>query len=376
MLMSTASTVRCLRHLTLSLALSSSSNSSSQSKQVFVTEWGCEAKDAQASIFYFGGTPSSATHEVPLHSIATRPTEAASATDYDIYRQKGIHLIYIDKPGIGGTEFDVNFSIRNDWPRIVSQVADHILGPSATYGVIGVSNGGPYMMACLTASDETIRRRVTAAASVVGVSDVWASGYFGWRHPSGIVEGIINTLPIALAGPCTWMAMQGAKRYIQLRPNTTAISKLLGLPTNRSNEINELLSNMISDSSKHFGRGSQLDCQQSLSPMWARPSQDSEDGLLLSADTAYRRIQVPVALWYGRQDSTIPMITANWLVDRLPNCTKHVVDGTHPLYFQQAAVILDDLLNKMKTAEPVATSGAESSVTTCAEGNPSSVSGN
>jgi pimeloyl-ACP methyl ester carboxylesterase len=342
-----------LRRQTLSLALSSTTDIR---RNVLVTEWGCEPQDAKASIFYFGGMPSSASFEVPLHSMNMNTTTTTTDTPQcsDIYLQKGIHLIYIDKPGIGGTDLDPNFSIRKDWPRIVSQVADHLLVKSSssslppTYGIMGYSNGGPYVMACLTASDETIRRRVSAAACIVGVSDVWASGYFGWNHLSGVFEGIFNSMPISVAGPCTWLGMQLGKWYLQLNPKTTAVAKLLGYPVDQATNINKAVVQVISDSSKHLGRGTQLDCQQTLSPLYARPSKDNE--ACLSADSAYRRIEAPVSLWYGRQDTTIPLATAEWLAARVPNCTKHIVDGTHILYFQHTEAILDDLVNKIITA--------------------------
>ena len=60
-----------------------------------------------------------------------------------------------------------SFSINRDWPDVIAQVASQF--EIDTYGDIGLSNGGPYVMACLT-SPHTISK-ITAAAMIVGVSD-------------------------------------------------------------------------------------------------------------------------------------------------------------------------------------------------------------
>lgn len=185
-------------------------------RDVKVTTWGSPLSHAVVSLFYFGGTPSSA-EEPPLHSLAMSKN--------DIYKERAIHLVCIDKPGVGGSQLDTAFSIRCDWPRIVSNVADE-LGIGEEYGVFGISNGGPHVMACLSTQDTRYKKRVRAAAMIVGASDVSASGYFSISHPSGMFEvrlcfpsgaftdnlpqGVFNSLPLFITGPLIFAALKVA----------------------------------------------------------------------------------------------------------------------------------------------------------------------
>jgi pimeloyl-ACP methyl ester carboxylesterase len=130
--------------------------------EVHVTAWGKELATAKHVIFYFGGMPSSANHEAALHSLHTGET--------DIYRCKDIHLIYMDKPGMGRTPMSYFFQIRRDWPEMVRQVQEAF--DIRRFSVMGVSNGGPYVMATLT--HEATKEHIDSAAMIVGVSNVRA----------------------------------------------------------------------------------------------------------------------------------------------------------------------------------------------------------
>jgi pimeloyl-ACP methyl ester carboxylesterase len=125
-------------------------------KVVNVTTWGSPANEARVHLFYFGGMPSSA-EEPALHSMM--------AGKADIFKEKDVHCVCIDKPGMGLTPYCSDFSIRRDWPRTVARVADAL--SIQRYGVFGMSNGGPYVMACLTTPVEEDRKRVVAAAMIV-----------------------------------------------------------------------------------------------------------------------------------------------------------------------------------------------------------------
>ena len=55
----------------------------------------------------------------------------------------------------------------------------------------------------------------------------------------------------------------------------------------------------------------------------------------------------PVSLWYGNKDSMVPMTSAEWLNEELPNSSLHKVDAGHELYFTHMDQVLDDLVVKM-----------------------------
>jgi len=266
-----------------------------------------------------------------LHSIV--------AGKADMYKEKKVHLVCVDKPGMGGSAMAWDFSIRKDWPCVIAKVADSL--GVREYGVFGVSNGGPYVMACLAHHDDAIRTRCRAAANVVGVSDVSGSGYFSVRHPSCFAEGLYNSLPLFVTGPMIWMGITAGRWYA-----TGSDSRWNSLvsPAFHTPEARLVAAQCLQDASGNAGLGASLDCQQGLSPLYARPGQGPE-----SADEAFRRINVPVALWYGEKDSTVPMKTAHWLAERIKNRTLHFIpDGTHmSTACNNGEAILDDLLTKM-----------------------------
>jgi pimeloyl-ACP methyl ester carboxylesterase len=263
----------------------------------------------------------------------------------DIYAEKGIHLVCIDKPGVGGTSMEPQFSIRRDWPRIVANVADE-LGVDK-YGVFGISNGGPHVMACLTATDSVQKRRVRAAAMIVGPSDVCASGYFSVAHPSGFFEGLINSLPIHAVGLLIFSVIKVVRVCLFDIGMWGQVVKFSGLPhTFAGPEAADVVCKLLDDGAASLGKGAALDCQQGLSPLHARPKEDAK-GKELSAETAFRSITAPVALWYGNNDSSVPLSSADWLAEQLPDCTKHYVDAGHGLYLTYASEVLDDLVLKM-----------------------------
>lgn len=104
---------------------------------------------------------------------------------------------------------------------------------------------------------------------------------------------------------------------------------------------------MLDDASANWGYGASLDCQQGLSPLYARPGNVSPSGEMPAVD-AYKAIQVPVAMWYGKQDSTVPIYTAEWLAQLIEKSDLRLRNGNHGLYFQYTEEIIDDLIEKMR----------------------------
>lgn len=81
-------------------------------------------------LFYFHGWPSSKAQAALSHKTAV---------------DLGIEIVAPDRPGICESSFDPARRII-DWPGTVAELAEH-LGWSE-YGVLGVSGGGPYAVAC------------------------------------------------------------------------------------------------------------------------------------------------------------------------------------------------------------------------------------
>jgi pimeloyl-ACP methyl ester carboxylesterase len=100
-------------------------------------------------------------------------------------------------------------------------------------------------------------------------------------------------------------------------------------------EAHGVLHKLLADASRNAGLGAAIDCQQGLSPFYAQATDETVQ--------AYRHIQVPVALWYGTKDTTVPLRTAEWLCDILPRAKLHTRPTGHGLYFFHTAEVLDSL---------------------------------
>jgi len=289
--------------------------------KVSVTAWGTPKEQAKHILFYFGGMPTSA-YEIPLHSLVV-------GVD-DLYRERQLHVVVIDKPGMGQTSLpSYHYSLKRDWPELVRLVADHY--GMERYGVFGISNGGPYVMACLT--HEATRQQVCAATVIVGVSDVWASGYS--RHVGGFCEGVYNSLPLLVTGPLNCLLFGAGNLALRLGGYERLVQSY---PTLQTPEAKELVRNLVADCVyANAGLGSALDCQQGLSPLYARTKE--------VAIAEFSSISCPVALWYGGKDSSVPVPTAEWLQEQIPNSVLHVEpESTHALYLDHAEVIMDEMV--------------------------------
>lgn len=106
--------------------------------------------------FYFHGAPSSRLDLVPL--------------DREL-AERGVRVVSPDRPGYGGSSPQPGRQLH-DWPADVAALADH-LGRDR-FAVVGLSSGGPYVVACAALLPE----RVVAAAVIAGVTDVSWPGYF------------------------------------------------------------------------------------------------------------------------------------------------------------------------------------------------------
>lgn len=107
-------------------------------------------------VLYFHGTPGSRV-EVGLVSA-----EAVAA---------GIRLVAVERPGIGLSDYKSSRRIL-DWPADVEIVAAALGSASEPFGIVGLSGGAPYALACV----KCIPHRLTHVAVVSGHAPMNAPG--------------------------------------------------------------------------------------------------------------------------------------------------------------------------------------------------------
>ena len=92
----------------------------------------------------------------------------------DAFAALGVRVVSPDRPGYGGSSPQPHRS-WNDWPADVAALVDHL--DVERFGVMGLSSGGPYVVACAA----LLRQRVAAAAVVAGVTDMgWPDAWTGY----------------------------------------------------------------------------------------------------------------------------------------------------------------------------------------------------
>jgi pimeloyl-ACP methyl ester carboxylesterase len=108
------------------------------------------APDGQP-FFYFHGTPGSRLEGALVDDVATA---------------LGLSLIAVDRPGYGLSDPCPGRRV-GDWPRDIVALADALGMPR--FGVIGVSGGGPYALACA----RHLAPRLTSVGVVCGLGPVY-----------------------------------------------------------------------------------------------------------------------------------------------------------------------------------------------------------
>lgn len=111
-------------------------------------------------IFYFHGWPTSRFHATDLNTLA---------------KKYHIKLISVDRPGIGLSDFKKARTLL-DWPDDVVELADQL--HIKTFGVMGVSGGGPYAAACAY----KIPQKLTKTAIVVGIAPTYVPKLLDGMH--------------------------------------------------------------------------------------------------------------------------------------------------------------------------------------------------
>jgi pimeloyl-ACP methyl ester carboxylesterase len=110
-------------------------------------------------VMYFHGAPTSRLDLVPLE---------------EKFSSAGVRLVSPDRPGYGGSS-PITRRTFLDWPGDVAELADHL--GSDRFAVIGLSSGGPYVVAAATVLSD----RVVGAGVIAGCTDMsWAPAWDGF----------------------------------------------------------------------------------------------------------------------------------------------------------------------------------------------------
>jgi len=255
-----------------------------------------------------------------FHGLGT--TRVICPPDDAPARELGVRLIAVDRPGVGLSDPLPGRRLL-DWPADVVQLADQ-LGLS-DFAVVGWSGGGPYAAACGYLLPDRVRAvgLVSAPAPLSGA-------------PAADYLRRFDRTAARAAGRAPWMIRIAMWHW--------------GRPQRRNpvRFFEDSLANMIEADqlalSHPMVRGQMIANSAELYRNGGRGLY--EEALVLARRWGFSpgEIRVPVRIWHGERDSTVPPRMAHYLARAIPGArlTIYPQEG-HQLLYQRWPEILADL---------------------------------
>lgn len=222
---------------------------------------------------------------------------------HDEARRRGICLIAPDRPGFGASTRQRGRRIE-DWPVDVARLADHL--GHARFGVLGVSCGGPYALACARA----LPGRVAYTGLMAGMGPMDSEAVRRDQAPALRLLFRLarrhRLLAAPFLGPDAWL--------LRRRPAAAlaALSRLMSEPDRRvlaeRADIAPLFAAGMAEAYAQ-GIGAALDEACLIARL---------DGLALAG------IEAPVHLYQGEQDRHVPPALARRIAAALPRARLRV----------------------------------------------------
>ncbi len=262
-------------------------------------------------VFFFHGWPSSRFQGALAHESAC---------------ELGIHFLSVDRPGIGGSTLHEGRSLR-DWPMLIEALADHF--GARKFRVLGVSGGGPYVLASAWALPE----RVFAAAVVSGAPPL---------AERADVSTLMPIYRLLLAAYRRHPAFIRAVFRIGRGPATLRPPRWLW----------RVLLHAIPACDRRA-----LDQPHVLDRAWAgyagawtgHPDGVFHDARIYAEPWGFdlSEIRVPVRLWHGREDRNFHYPLAEEVAARIPGCHARMIEGEghYSLIMLRHREILLDLMS-------------------------------
>jgi pimeloyl-ACP methyl ester carboxylesterase len=259
---------------------------------------------------------------IPVLQFHGTPSSRLLHPDSTITTLLGARHIILERPGFGLSDFQPGRTML-DWPDDVEDAAVH-LGLDR-FAVVGASGGGPYVAACA----HKIPHRLTAAAICGGMAPIEETGILESLPPVRRVGAKLGRRAPWLLRPLLWLTQNpqhNPDRFLarytshNLAPDRTLLSDPGFLAMLRANYLE----------ATRRGIGGFAWEVRLVSNPWG---------------FALKQITLPVHLWHGEEDSSTPLIMAEYMARAMPHSRLTVLrDEGHLLLFTRWEEILRSLL--------------------------------
>lgn len=256
----------------------------------------------------------------------------AAATEY------GARIIAIDRPGLGWSSPQPNRTIL-DHARDVELITDHL--DIHEFGILGISGGGPYALACAKALPAS-RLQAVSIMCGLGPPDMGYRGTNLVQHIS--FAFVLRYFPSFVAwyisfDPAARLDLSDQERYQRMR--ALMLSSKQHEKDKPFMDDLDLMRQSLKVTREAYGQGMQH---------YAR------DGQLIVNDWGFKieeiRKTLPVRLWCGKLDTNVPPFHGEEIARRLgENAVLRMEDETHAsLYVNCRADMVRDLIECMRKA--------------------------
>lgn len=274
--------------------------------------WNEYGDPAGRPLMYYHGWPSSRLQAGLLHHLA---------------RERGMRVLALDRPGMGHSTYQPGRTLKS-WSALVAAFAD--AQGIGKFAQLGVSGGGPYVLACAAGMPD----RVTASAVLCGAVPLWNADRGGLHPVYRIIIPLLN-LPKSWFTPFLRIAARHSTDPPD-RPPVSWILRMLPEPDRRLMleypEIHGIFAGSFSEGVRQGGR-----CVM-------------EDGEIYLHDwqIPLGEIRHPIRFWHGGLDRHISAAMARRYVSRIAaaELTVDPEEGHFSLAIHRAPDAMDHLASQ------------------------------
>lgn len=243
-------------------------------------------------------------------------------------RQQHIRMIAPDRNGLGRSDPMQGRQLL-DWPSDVAALADHL--GIGRFQLVGVSGGGPYATACAY----QLADRITGVTLVCPLGQLDRPGLLAaMQWPAQLNFHSIHMTP--------WLShfayRFGVVPFAQAWPQWIYQMMLSSVPSPDKLVLSRArVRSVITDSLReaiHQGANGVLDEMALYTRPWGFDPCE---------------IELPVQLWHGTADRTVPLLHGRTLAEQLPQCETHYIEGEG--HFSLPFDRMGEILEQMTKAE-------------------------
>ena len=235
--------------------------------------------------------------------------------------RSSLRLIAPDRPGVGLSDFDPGRTVA-EWPDDVVSLAD-ALGIQK-FILFGPSGGGPYALACAW----KIPHRLTAVGVFAPMGPYLPETVEGLVPSLATLYRVAPRFPRLIRVQMALMALLATRLPVLYWKIVSHEFSAADHAVHRRLGIAEWMSPDRQECFRQWGRGVAYDV--TIPATWP---------------IALSEIRVPVHLWHGEQDISVPPSSSRYLARQIPDCrATFIPDAGHFWMFEHMGDMLDTLV--------------------------------